>query len=286
MKTCSVCLQSPLRALLWTVLVLAVWPAWSVQPAVMLAGRYHEAIDPAPYFVSEKLDGVRALWDGEQLRFRSGQPIAAPAWFVAGLPRQALDGELWIGRRRFEELVGIVRTLEPDDAAWRQVRYMVFDMPRHPGRFAERVQAMQVLVGEVAPPWLRLVRQQRVADRAALRRLFDEVVGNGGEGLMLHRADALRVAGRSDALHKYVPWVDDEARVVAHIPGKGKHLGALGALVVETADGRRFRVGTGFSDSQRRHPPAPGAIITYRYRELTHKGLPRFPSFLRVRELP
>jgi len=286
MKTCSGCWRHRFLGLLWTVLVLAVWPAWSAQPDLMLAERYQDAIAPAPYFVSEKLDGVRALWDGEQLRFRSGQPIAAPAWFVAGLPRQALDGELWIGRRRFEELVGIVRTREPDDAAWRQVRYMVFDLPRHPGHFAERVQAMQVLAGEVAPPWLRVVRQQRVADRAALRRLFDEVVGNGGEGLMLHRADALRVAGRSDVLLKHVPWVDDEARVVGHIPGKGKHLGALGALLVETADGRRFRVGTGFSDGQRRHPPEPGTIITYRYRELTRKGLPRFPSFLRVRELP
>lgn len=267
---------------------LAGWSGslWSAGPSAMLAERYHEGIDPGGYWVSEKLDGVRALWDGKQLRFRSGQAVAAPDWFLAGLPPLALDGELWIGRRRFEALVGVVRKQVPDDAGWRRVRYMIFDLPDHPGPFTVRLAAMQGLVAEARVSWLQVVRQQRVADRKALRELFDQVVGGGGEGLMLHRADARRVAGRSDALLKYVPWLDDEAHVVAHVPGKGKFLGMLGALEVEAPDGRRFRVGSGFSDTQRRQPPAIGAIITYRYRELTRKGQPRFPSFLRERVLP
>jgi len=103
---------------------------------------------------------------------------------------------------------------------------------------------------------------------------------------MLHRADASYLTGRSDVLLKLKPWEDTEARVVAYMPGKGRHTGRLGALLVEQPDGRRFRIGTGFSDAQREAPPAIGATITYRFRALTASGLPRFPSFLRVRDDP
>jgi DNA ligase-1 len=43
-------------------------------------------------------------------------------------------------------------------------------------------------------------------------------------------------------------------------------------------------LGTGFTDAQRAAPPAIGTWVTYRYRGTTDKGVPRFASFLRVRE--
>lgn len=277
-----------LATLLSVVLLASPLPAaadTATGPAATLAMVYRDDVDPAAYWVSEKLDGVRALWDGRVLRFRSGQPIAAPQWFLDGLPREALDGELWIGRRSFEQLSGIVRKQQPVDDEWRQVRYMVFEMPGAPGSFTERIARIRAVTG-AGPPWLEAVEQFRVADRSALRQRFERVVAAGGEGLMLHRADAQWVAGRSDVLLKLTPWLDAEARVVAHRPGKGRLQGMLGALEVETPDGRRFRIGSGFSDAQRRAPPPIGATVTYRYRELTAKGLPRFPRYLRVRELP
>lgn len=255
-------------------------------PALMLAERHHAGIDPAAYWISEKLDGVRAYWDGEALRFRSGRPIAAPAWFLAALPPQPLDGELWLGRGRFDALSAIVRRDAADDAAWREVRYMVFDLPGAPGSFSERVVRMRELAALAAVPWLEPVAQIRVPDREALKRRFDAVLAQGGEGLMLHRADAQWTPGRSDAVLKLTPWLDAEARVVAHVAGRGRHRGRLGALEVEAADGRRFRLGTGFSDAEREHPPPLGAEVTYRYRELTASGLPRFPVYLRMRDLP
>lgn len=257
-------------------------------PALMLAHRWHTALDPAHYWVSEKLDGVRAHWDGRQLRFRSGLPIPAPAWFIAGLPSRPLDGELWLGRGRFEELSGIVRRERPDDAQWRALRYMVFDLPGDPGTFTERSQRIGVVVAaaRARAPWLRAVTQSRVRDGNELMLRMKAVVAGGGEGLMLHRADALWTPGRSESLRKLTPWLDAEARVVAHVPGKGRLAGRVGALEVENADGRRFRIGSGLTDAERRNPPRIGAEVTYRYRELTGQGLPRFPSFVRERTLP
>jgi DNA ligase-1 len=253
-------------------------------PALILAEVYREDIDPAGYWVSEKLDGFRAYWDGQRLYFRSGRAVPAPEWFTRDLPVQALDGELWLERGGFERLASIVRKSEPVDAEWRQVRYMLFELPGTAGTFTERKDRLRRLVAQAAIPWLLAVEQWRVGDRQALMAKLDQVVVNGGEGLMLHRADALYAAGRSDDLLKLKPYLDHEARVIAHLAGAGRHAGRLGALLVEDADGRRFRVGTGFSDVQRENPPPVGGTISYRYRGLTAKGLPRFPSFLRVRE--
>lgn len=120
-----------------------------------------------------------------------------------------------------------------------------------------------------------------MADDAALQRKLAEVVAAGGEGLMLHQAIAPEVSGRSPMLRKLKPLQDAEAVVVEHIPGKGRLADRLGALQVQTPDGKRFQVGTGFSDAQRAQPPAVGTRITYTYRGLTGQGVPRFASFLR-----
>lgn len=252
----------------------------------MLAERYTDAIDPAAYWVSEKLDGVRALWDGQRLRFRSGREIVAPAWFLAALPATAVDGELWIGRRRFDELSGLIRREDPQDPAWRAVRYMLFDQPGATGDFSARLHTLRAIVTAAAVPWLQTIPQRRVPDRIALQRLLDEIVAGGGEGLMLHRADARWQPGRSAALLKLTPWQDAEARVVGYVPGKGRLQGKVGSLLVEADDGRRFRIGSGLSDAIRAAPPPVGALVTYRYRELTPAGMPRFPRYLRERTLP
>ncbi len=257
----------------------------AAEPPLLLAERYRGGIDVSRYWVSEKLDGVRASWDGRQLRFRSGNPVPAPQWFVAALPGQALDGELWLGRGTFDQLSSIVRREPPSDAEWRRVRYMVFELPDAPGTFTERIERMRHAAAIGVPPWLTFVEQFRLDDDKALQERLADVVRHGGEGLMLHRADALYETGRSPVLLKLTPWLDAEARVVAHLPGKGKYVGMTGALRVETPDGRRFALGSGLTDQQRQDPPAIGALVTYRYRELGRNGIPRFARFLRVREV-
>jgi DNA ligase-1 len=258
--------------------------AVSPAPTLLLAERYRDDIDVSRYWVSEKLDGVRALWDGKLLRFRSGNPVPAPQWFVDALPRQPLDGELWLGRGSFDRLSAIVRRQTPDDAEWRRVRYMIFELPDTSGSFTDRIRGIETIVAAAGLPWLQAVPQFRLPDVAALQKKLRDIVHSGGEGLMLHRADAAYETGRSNALLKLTPWLDAEATVVAHLPGKGKYSGMTGALQMEMPDGRRFALGSGLSDALRRNPPPLGTLITYRFRELTQNGMPRFPRYLRVRD--
>ena len=264
-------------------------PAWATasrkdvpSAAPMLAQVYGRVIDPRPYLVSEKYDGVRGLWDGRQMRFRSGRPLNAPAWFTARLPSMALDGELWLGRQRFDAVSALLRSTAPDERLWRELRYMVFELPGAPGTFSSRARQIEVIARQADWPQLVAVQQEPVSDRAALQRRLAQTLAKGGEGLMLHRADAPVVQGRSELLLKLKAELDAEATVVAHHAGRGKYAGLLGSLELRTAAGRHFLLGSGLSDAMRRAPPAIGSVVTYRYRELTAHGLPRSASFWRV----
>ena len=252
---------------------------------LLLADTEHGQADVALYLVSEKLDGVRAFWDGQVLRTRNGNIINAPAWFTKGFPQRELDGELWIGRGKFDQLSSTVRRQAPDDTEWRQVRYLVFELPQASGTFRQRSEALRQIVAEADIPWLQALEQFELGSRQALNQKLKEMTRAGGEGLMLHRANAPYMTGRSDVLLKMKVWHDAEAIVIGYQPGKGKHAGRLGALRVRMADGVEFLLGTGMSDAERDNPPPIGSSVTFRYRDLTPRGLPRFASFYRVRDL-
>ena len=268
---------------------LSTEPAPRSVPSLMLANVYRDGAVLADYWVSEKYDGVRGYWDGQSLWTRGGERVAAPAWFTAGWPKEPMDGELWAGHGQFGRAVSTVRQQTPNDAAWRTLRYMVFDLPAHGGSFTERIPALHGVVSRIDQLWVQAVAQSKLASPQALRSLLDKTVKNGGEGLMLHRGASLYKGVRSDDLLKLKTHEDSEAQVVAHLPGQGKHVGRLGALLVEipAIDGRpakRFKLGAGFSDAQRQNPPAIGSRVTYRFRGLNDSGIPRFASFMRIRE--
>jgi len=247
-----------------------------------LLAKVYRQEDVSQWMVSEKLDGVRGIWNGEKLHFRSGKLIHAPKWFTENFPPQPMDGELWMGRGTFDRLSGIVRKKIPDERDWKQVRYMLFELPESSGTFTERIQKMVELTASVNIPWLQAIPQIHLDSEEALLKMLDEIVKKGGEGLMLHRADSLYHSGRSDDLLKLKPWQDAEATVIEILPGKGKFSGMMGALLLKDKSGHIFRIGTGFSDSERRNPPPPGSVITYKFTGTSKKGLPRFASFLRM----
>ena len=269
-------------------LAIAAFPALPAlaadAPALLLAQVYRPGLPLQDYWVSEKYDGVRGFWDGRTLRTRGGETVQAPAWFTAGWPEVPMDGELWAGRGRFSHAQSTTRQQQPGDVAWRQIRFMVFDLPGDKGTFDQRLPALNALVESLGQPWVQAVPQRRVANDAALQALLHRTVRAGGEGLMLHRGASLYRAGRSDDLIKVKTHEDTEARVIAYLPGKGRHAGRMGALLVETPSGQRFRLGAGFSDADRERPPPVGSWVTYRCRGTHDGGLPRFASFVRERE--
>ncbi|HET6249762.1 MAG TPA: DNA ligase [Tepidisphaeraceae bacterium] len=248
-------------------------------PPVLLAESWDNAADLAGWWMSEKLDGVRAYWDGTQFLSRLGNLYHAPDWFIEGFPKIPLDGELWIDRKKFQRTVSIVRRQDKTDL-WKEVRYLVFDAPAAPGGFEDRLKVLNAEMAASAPKYARTLEHQLCKDIAFLRAELARVEALGGEGLMLRQPGSKYEVGRSSTLLKVKTFLDAEAVVISHEDGAGKHKGRLGALGVRLANGKEFFVGTGFSDRERDKPPAIGSTITFRYQELSEAGIPRFPSYV------
>lgn len=251
-------------------------------PPLLLAERWDNAQDLAGWWLSEKLDGVRAYWDGQSLISRLGNRFHVPDWFLEGLPEMPLDGELWIGRKAFQRTVGIVRRQDKSDL-WKQVRYIAFDAPGLDDIFESRLAAIRAHIERSRPPYLAAHEHVVCTGLDHLRAELARIEALGGEGLMLRQPRSRYEVGRSVTLLKVKSFRDAEARVLEHLKGAGRHKGRLGALLVELADGTRFSVGTGFSDAERGAPPPIGSLITFRYQELSDSGVPRFPSYVGVR---
>lgn len=251
-------------------------------PPLLLAHTWSNDVDLTGWWMSEKLDGVRAYWDGKQFISRQGNLFHAPDWFVKGLPSTPLDGELWLARKSFQRTVSIVRRQDKSDH-WRDLRYVVFDAPTINEPFEQRVEAIKDLLGQSAHEFVRAHDHERCQSLAHLREELARLDALGAEGLMLRQPGSRYMAGRNSTLLKVKSFYDAEARVLEHQAGTGRHKGRMGALVVQLADGTKFKVGTGFSDAERNAPPAIGSLITFRYQELSDGGVPRFPSYVGLR---
>ena len=259
-------------------------PSLISKPAIQLATRYNPDIKIKDYLVSEKLDGVRARWNGEILITRSGHIINAPKWFIQDFPQQILDGELWIGRNRFDEVSAIVRRKIADDKKWQLITFNIFDLPLSPSPFLKRYREMNQLLSGNSSPHIKLIKQKELVSKVELNDWLDLIEEKHGEGLMLHHKESLYDHNRSNKLLKLKKVYDAEAIVIAHLNGKGKYKDMLGALLMEMPNGIQFRLGSGLSDFLRQNPPKIGSTVTYQYYGITKNGKPRFASYLRIRD--
>ncbi len=252
---------------------------------VSLATVYQGHEDLSLYLLSEKYDGIRAYWNGQRLFTRTGRTIKAPDWFTKNLPKIALDGELWITYGQFEQVSAIIRRKKVNNKKWQNIKFMVFDLPNNKQNFAQRTKQLDKIISQLKLQHVHYVKQRPIQNSSALMKKLDEIIAKGGEGLMLQLKSAQYKHGRSANLLKVKPYLDDEAIVLEHYKGKGKYINVMGAILVENNKGKRFKIGSGFSDKQRQSPPKIGSQITYRYTSLTNKGVPRFARFLRERPI-
>ncbi|WP_371373708.1 DNA ligase [Thalassotalea aquiviva] len=253
-------------------------------PLLQHAKIWQHNLDLSQYLVSEKYDGVRARWTGQKLISRNGNEFLAPKWFIAKFPKVALDGELWAGRGKFEQTLSIVKQSSSinnrSELRWRQLQFMVFDLPDHQGHFSQRLEQMRSLISHANSPYLTLIPQSKIKDKADLMALLEQVVGGGGEGLMLHYQYGYYEYGRSSNIFKLKPFDDGDGVVTEHHQGKGKFSGMLGSLTIRLSDGQQIKIGSGFSQQERESPPPIGAVIRFKYFGKTAKGKPRFASYI------
>jgi DNA ligase-1 len=245
------------------------------KPNLFLLNTYKEDLNVSGWYMSEKLDGVRAYWDGQRLVSRGGNVIDAPGFFTKGFPSHKLDGELWSKRGEFDNISSIVRSQARNQ--WESLTYNIFEVPEADGNLSERLSKVK------ETKYLKRLKQIEVKNTAHLKAFQKEVEEKGGEGVVVRDANLPYYTGRNNNALKLKSFLDDECIVNAHLSGDGKYKNKLGSIKCKLKSGKILKIGTGFSDAQREDPPKIGSVITFKYYGLTSKGNPRFPVFLRER---
>lgn len=251
---------------------------------LVLANQYEQGVNVEHYWQSEKLDGIRALWDGDKLYTRNGNRIYAPRWFTENLPNIKLEGELWAGRGNFHIVQATVLDHTPSDDAWRNIDYMLFDMPGAAGDYQKRYYNIIHWVDIIGDSHIKYIEHTPIKSEHALFHKLDNIDTDKGEGIMLRKVSSRYQAGRSNDLLKLKRHSDAEALVIGYKSGTGKYKGMMGSVLVKLENGSEFYIGSGFSDEMRLEPPEIGSTITFRYNGYTQNGIPKFARFLRERE--
>ena len=252
-------------------------------PLLLAKNRKNE--DPTNWWISEKLDGVRCYWNGRNFISRLGNPYSAPPYFIENLPKTvSLDGELWLGRKMFQDCVSIARCTDNgknDMTRWRNMKYMIFDAPSLRCKFEERQDYLTDLVSQIKNSYIEVVEQTRCVDKSHMLEMLEKIESLGGEGIMLRQPESMYEGKRSSTLLKVKTFCDAEAVVIGYETGKGKYADSVGALKVRNEEGKEFKLGSGLTDQDRLEPPPIGSKVTYRYQELSKDGIPRFPTYFR-----
>ena len=271
--------------------------------------------DVQGWFMSEKFDGYRACYSYKDKQFysRQNKPFNAPQWFIEAMPPRLVDGELWIGRNMFQEM-GVVRKKVPIDEEWLNVTFQVYDMPEEPGTFKERIKELKRIVKLTKERWITrrknfpypfnkldcpvvVAEQIPLKNDAHMTSVYQDIIKNGGEGIMLKDPESSYEGKRSSSLLKYKPNFDEEAIIIDYKPGQGKYSGMLGGFIckplinhdsyssIDEDEDHIFAI-SGMDDEVRKsykqtHPV--GTIISFEHSGKTDKGKPRFGRYTRVR---
>lgn len=233
--------------------------------------------------MSEKLDGVRGVWNGKTLLSKQGMDLKPPKWFIKNFPPFKIEGELWTKRGDFENIVSIVNR-QGNKKEWRELTLNIFDVMDEKETFEKRIKKAVNWFQKHPSEYAKTIKQIPCKDERDLHRFLKSVEKKGGEGVIVRDPKAIYKAGRSIKILKVKTFLDDEAEVIGINPGKGKFKGLMGSLKVRLKNGIIFNLGSGFSDKQRKNLPKIGEIVTFKYKELTKNGKPKFASFLRIRK--
>jgi DNA ligase 1 len=256
---------------------------FAAKPELLLLKKYDESVKVQGWMMSEKLDGVRAYWDGKKLFSRGGKEFATPKWFIKDFPPFAIDGELWSKRGDFETISSITSRKTPNDG-WKRITYNIFEVPNQKGGLLQRIAVLQKYLKNHPTITIQVIKQIKCKSKKHLKEFLEEVEGKGGEGIVLRDPNTPYIAKRTSKALKVKSFDDAECKVIGYKQGKGKYSQQLGSLQCQLENGKIIHLGSGLSDLQREHPPKIGTLVTFKYNGLTKKGLPRFPVFLRVKK--
>ena len=266
-----------MRFLIFIFLYLNLY-AYELQKAKIYDKSKHNITN---WYMSEKLDGIRAYWTGKELISKTGNKIYAPSWFINEFPPFELDGELWSKREDFENIQNIVLDETPS-TKWNELTYNIFEVPNENGNFDKRLERIQLWLEKNPNKFMKIIPQKLCRNELDLDNYLKELIDKKAEGIILKNPNLDYFTGRSENILKVKKFYDEEGLVIGLNYSKE---GKFKSLRLKLENGIIFNLGGGFSDIQRENPPKVGDIVTFKYYDLTKNNKPKFASFLRVRKI-
>lgn len=236
---------------------------------------------PQSFVYSEKLDGVRAFWDGKNLYSKGGKLLTPPSFFTQNFPPFAIEGELWSKRGDFENIVSILKSTKKKEK-WRELKFYIFEVPNQQGGILKRLEVLEAYLASQPAPFISIIPQLPLNTLQALQDALSAITQAGGEGVVVREKDAPYYTGRNKKAMKLKLYEDRECKITSYVQGKGKFENLVGSIICLDGD-VEFKIGSGMSENFRKNPPKVGTIITYKYFGLNKNKLPKFPVFLRIR---
>lgn len=245
------------------------------QFACMLAEKHFdkpEKIAGKEFAITAKLDGFRLIvfknTDGSiECYSRVGQRVEGLVEIeadLASLPcNTALDGELTISnyfdmpsKDAYKAASKIIRL--KGDTPKRGLTYRVFDwMPadefKSQSCIKPYVERRAMLDSLPKMTYIEVLPVLYIGtDTSKITEWLDKITTEGGEGCMLNSLWAPYVWGRTWNLQKVKKFQSLDLLVVDIEEGEGRLTGTLGAIHVRYKDGNIVKVGSGFSDEERK----------------------------------
>lgn len=233
------------------------------------------------WHMSEKLDGIRAYWDGKKLISKNGNKINAPKWFIKNFPKFELDGELWTKRNDFENIQNIVMDKKPS-LQWKKITYNIFEAPNQKGNFDKRLVLIKKWQMKNRNDYIKIIKQVKCKNKKHLNEYLEKLVKKKAEGIILKNPKLKYFKGRSSNILKVKKFFDMEGKIIGFNYDENSR---LKSLILELKNGIRFNLGGGLNKKERiNHQFNLGQNVTFKYYGFTKYSKPKFASFLRVRE--
>ena len=202
---------------------------------------------PLPTLVSEKLNGIRAIWNPAANRFQTKRRkfwhpwMTAKIWGNTAPPTIALDGEFYIPGAPLGTIASACGVTILEDPGI-PITYGVFDVIVPLKSALKRVAIIDTIT-HLPCDFVSHILCETIEELNAVVALFRT---NNSEGVVCRYANSCYAHGtRSSLVHKIKFFDDCEVTVIDFIEGEGKFAGTLGAMLVRDDSGRVFSTGGG-----------------------------------------
>lgn len=262
---------------------VAVLPVLLLAFDPMLVNKYKGDENLSGWVMSEKLQGVRGLWDGKTLKNRAGNIIPAPDFFTKCYPDFAIDGEIYSYKLPYEDITAATKGQNPN--AWIKIKHYIFDVPEAEGGLMQRLAVLQEYLDKNKCDTIKIIPQLPAISHKNMENYYNEIVTRNGQGVIVRDPNAPYKGGRSNKILKFKKQLDDECKILDYNNGTGKFSSTIISLTCKNLkDDKIFKIKSGIDKKVRNNPPKKGTIITYKYHGIKDDGSPKNPVFLYARE--